>query len=126
SEKEKLKKEGERFGFSVRPSEEALLIPMFKAIDRYGKFVAGEADGPAEAVGKHVVDFSYFLDVAVEMDASADDKTAARDKIRKSFERNMRFLIRNGIIGFKRTRSEEHTSELQSRENLVCRLLLEK
>src|SRR5436309_11802872 len=29
--------------------------------------------------------------------------------------------------GFKeRLRSEEHTSELQSRENLVCRLLLEK
>src|SRR5690606_39966885 len=26
----------------------------------------------------------------------------------------------------RRTRSEEHTSELQSRENLVCRLLLEK
>src|SRR5690606_40113531 len=30
--------------------------------------------------------------------------------------------------GFRglRSRSEEHTSELQSRENLVCRLLLEK
>src|SRR5690606_5940973 len=28
--------------------------------------------------------------------------------------------------GKDRTRSEEHTSELQSRENLVCRLLLEK
>src|SRR5690606_17415476 len=28
-----------------------------------------------------------------------------------------------GVVGF---RSEEHTSELQSRENLVCRLLLEK
>src|SRR5690606_39881292 len=27
---------------------------------------------------------------------------------------------------FKIRRSEEHTSELQSRENLVCRLLLEK
>src|SRR5207302_2665650 len=26
----------------------------------------------------------------------------------------------------ERRRSEEHTSELQSRENLVCRLLLEK
>src|SRR5690606_39716602 len=26
----------------------------------------------------------------------------------------------------QRPRSEEHTSELQSRENLVCRLLLEK
>src|SRR5690606_39542506 len=27
---------------------------------------------------------------------------------------------------FRLARSEEHTSELQSRENLVCRLLLEK
>src|SRR5688572_30992126 len=27
---------------------------------------------------------------------------------------------------FARTRSEEHTSELQSQSNLVCRLLLEK
>src|SRR5690606_41922803 len=27
---------------------------------------------------------------------------------------------------FRAKRSEEHTSELQSRENLVCRLLLEK
>src|SRR5690606_26896537 len=29
-------------------------------------------------------------------------------------------------IGAAQARSEEHTSELQSRENLVCRLLLEK
>src|SRR5690606_41735468 len=29
-------------------------------------------------------------------------------------------------ISFDIQRSEEHTSELQSRENLVCRLLLEK
>src|SRR2546421_7233873 len=28
--------------------------------------------------------------------------------------------------GFATTRSEEHTSELQSRSDLVCRLLLEK
>src|SRR5436309_1608326 len=31
-----------------------------------------------------------------------------------------------GIVREQATRSEEHTSELQSRENLVCRLLLEK
>src|SRR5438445_9819857 len=31
-----------------------------------------------------------------------------------------------GWIGVKRRRSEEHTSELQSRQYLVCRLLLEK
>src|SRR3989475_2624074 len=29
-------------------------------------------------------------------------------------------------IDFSRMRSEEHTSELQSQSNLVCRLLLEK
>src|SRR5690606_41671458 len=42
------------------------------------------------------------------------------------------FIIRDGMLvslGDPRghlIRSEEHTSELQSRENLVCRLLLEK
>src|SRR5690606_41246814 len=36
--------------------------------------------------------------------------------------------IGTGLTGalFLDARSEEHTSELQSRENLVCRLLLEK
>src|SRR5690606_41654376 len=33
---------------------------------------------------------------------------------------------RSRTHGCRGTRSEEHTSELQSRENLVCRLLLEK
>src|SRR2546430_4237166 len=32
----------------------------------------------------------------------------------------------NGEIDFVYLRSEEHTSELQSQSNLVCRLLLEK
>src|SRR2546427_6183781 len=31
-----------------------------------------------------------------------------------------------GLFGAGGTRSEEHTSELQSQSNLVCRLLLEK
>src|SRR3712207_7992448 len=30
------------------------------------------------------------------------------------------------LVGDKKVRSEEHTSELQSRQYLVCRLLLEK
>src|SRR5690606_40740531 len=33
--------------------------------------------------------------------------------------------LRRGILYTAAERSEEHTSELQSRENLVCRLLLE-
>src|SRR5688572_32550218 len=32
----------------------------------------------------------------------------------------------NGVAILSRFRSEEHTSELQSQSNLVCRLLLEK
>src|SRR5690606_40148243 len=39
-------------------------------------------------------------------------------------EGEYRFLDR--IIWRNNLRSEEHTSELQSRENLVCRLMLEK
>src|SRR5207253_11193030 len=35
------------------------------------------------------------------------------------------FFVENYVAG-KRVRSEEHTSELQSRGQLVCRLLLEK
>src|SRR5690606_26407818 len=42
--------------------------------------------------------------------------------LRAATARNHRRLLRFGAI----VRSEEHTSELQSRENLVCRLLLEK
>src|SRR5438132_13528658 len=37
----------------------------------------------------------------------------------KCFDRHRRFGVRS-------TRSEEHTSELQSHSDLVCRLLLEK
>src|SRR5258707_12001317 len=36
------------------------------------------------------------------------------------------FWAKVGLTAGPRTRSEEHTSELQSRQYLVCRLLLEK
>src|SRR5690606_41692233 len=36
------------------------------------------------------------------------------------------FISKDGLTWKGFLRSEEHTSELQSRENLVCRLLLEK
>src|SRR5690606_40335217 len=37
-----------------------------------------------------------------------------------------RFAVTSLAASLEALRSEEHTSELQSRENLVCRLLLEK
>src|SRR5690606_15480330 len=36
------------------------------------------------------------------------------------------WALMEGVVAAVLLRSEEHTSELQSRENLVCRLLLEK
>src|SRR5690606_39618632 len=54
------------------------------------------------------------------------------DQARRSFLHTNRLPIaaglchRHGDPAGKYRRSEEHTSELQSRENLVCRLLLEK
>src|SRR5690606_41192744 len=54
----------------------------------------------------------------------ADDYSIAEIKAtEKMFGKNLRELNIRAKYG---CRSEEHTSELQSRENLVCRLLLEK
>src|SRR6266511_6249295 len=55
------------------------------------------------------------LAVVVAFDVEQDDGIAlvGRDE-------------RQGLVERAGARSEEHTSELQSRENLVCRLLLEK
>src|SRR3712207_7137600 len=48
--------------------------------------------------------------------------------VRVSDVADVRFgaLARNGVVTRNGERSEEHTSELQSRQYLVCRLLLEK
>src|SRR5690606_39624454 len=53
---------------------------------------------------------------------------ARRPLIARSWPRQKRTRVRGGSTGVRpgSARSEEHTSELQSRENLVCRLLLEK
>src|SRR5690606_40315100 len=53
--------------------------------------------------------------------ATALAKAEARPRLRVGF-----FYLPHGAIMANTPRSEEHTSELQSRENHVCRLLLEK
>src|SRR5690348_17893121 len=54
-------------------------------------------------------------DAAAARAAEADDRSAARGRDG-----------RRSVIRFSSSRSEEHTSELQSPVHLVCRLLLEK
>src|SRR5690606_41879628 len=54
-------------------------------------------------------------------------KYAGRIEWSEEFEMDNEMLFSEIITMFEdQVRSEEHTSELQSRENLVCRLLLEK
>src|SRR2546430_7731575 len=64
----------------------------------------------AEVDGQKFEGVDLFLfDPHVSIDSTDDQIKALADK-----------------IGSKNLRSEEHTSELQSQSNLVCRLLLEK
>src|SRR5690554_7783924 len=80
---------------------------------------------------------SFFFDEII------NEKTDTRDKydesLKRSFKTNaLSYTALSQQLGhfyhemqeqyhnIQRTRSEEHTSELQSRPHLVCRLLLEK
>src|SRR6266700_7107815 len=64
-------------------------------------------------------------DVAMDRGACRAREERIRQRPRDPHRRAPGTLQRAGPLRI-RPRSEEHTSELQSRENLVCRLLLEK
>src|SRR5206468_12881102 len=63
-----------------------------------------------------VVGIDYTAPTAEALDPTVGTSMSARGKLGDS----------NHKYKFFTTRSEEHTSELQSRSDLVCRLLLEK
>src|SRR3712207_7820400 len=65
-----------------------------------------------------------------ERDVRAGEERDRCQRDGKREERGIRHEVepvrRVELVGEERARSEEHTSELQSRQYLVCRLLLEK
>src|SRR5690606_41977057 len=65
---------------------------------------------------------NWFINARRRVWRPAVEKKQREKKSPKTQSRRGSF----GNISFTNVRSEEHTSELQSRENLVCRLLLEK
>src|SRR5690606_41617840 len=68
---------------------------------------------------------SYPLDEARTLKVARIGESYRSEVTELPIERRVRFA--EGTISSSLfLRSEEHTSELQSRENLVCRLLLEK
>src|SRR5690606_41000462 len=68
--------------------------------------------GPAMPAGTLLYAQSGGVTAVINATAGAVVETARRHRVR--------------VLAADDGRSEEHTSELQSRENLVCRLLLEK
>src|SRR5436309_6210429 len=78
-----------------------------------------------------IVEGVLLIGIAVPLWAKAVDKIPKESDstvlqiVGQQFNWNARYAGKDGVFGKQdmRFRSEEHTSELQSRENLVCRLL---
>src|SRR5690554_7785623 len=73
-------------------------------------------------------DLALVARVAPEMWDAGDRQTiiAKREASAHSFQWRLEDGVPRGMFWYGPGRSEEHTSELQSRPHLVCRLLLEK
>lgn len=101
-EKERLKREQERFGFSPKPTERKILMNFFRAIDQYGSLVASEEDGPKAAIGQVVVDYKLYSRVCVDSMVEIEDKVKAADQVKKEFTRNSTWLVKAGVLGVSR------------------------
>src|SRR2546427_6235918 len=90
-------------------------INFFDTANMYNCGVAETILG--KALGPRRKDIILATKVRSKMGEAPDDAGLSSAAIHKAIGESLRRL---------RTRSEEHTSELQSQSNLVCRLLLEK
>src|SRR5690606_42099493 len=89
------------------------------------------ADVEAERAGRERAGLEHELELAAPFfvrggvaDDLLDGRPAAQDA--RLLDAGAQDVARRTWEEDRGGRSEEHTSELQSRENLVCRLLLEK
>src|SRR2546422_3411944 len=99
-------------GLDWADAEHAVWVEDENATKIVGRIVPHTAEGLSE--------WGRWLD---ERRAEGIELWAA---IEKPEGRIVDLLLDHGVLVFPVNRSEEHTSELQSRLHLVCRLLLEK
>src|SRR3712207_7723328 len=71
-------------------------------------------------------EFAILIDYIDDMGNAAQIADRIQHEVSKPLELADHELFASVSIGIALSRSEEHTSELQSRQYLVCRLLLEK
>src|SRR2546430_12217226 len=89
----------------IRRPPRSTLFP-YTTLFRSQQVAAAEA-----IIVQHVADFGAKISLGPSWEASAEHPSIGESPLRASELKG---------------RSEEHTSELQSQSNLVCRLLLEK
>src|SRR5690625_6756287 len=90
----------------TNPKSSTSATYTYKGVDRKGNKVDGEVDGSSQALVR-----AQLLKQGIRVN---------------SVRKKPKPLFGGGGKAIKPARSEEHTSELQSRGHLVCRLLLEK
>src|SRR5690606_17695589 len=90
-------------------------------------FIAPKSSGIADYIGMFAVTAGLGIEKYEKRFEDANDDYSSimlkslADRLAEAFAEYLHERVRTDLW-----RSEEHTSELQSRENLVCRLLLEK
>ncbi len=102
SEKDRLKKEQERMGVSVNPTERRFLVEFFEAVDKYGEYVSDQANLPRAARGKSVVTWDNYVEVAISKMLNEEDPRKAKDRLRKAFNRMTDGLVKIGAIKFEK------------------------
>src|SRR5690606_41871701 len=115
-----------------KPSSQSILLPhdalplVELPAQDFGECLAGfifhrdflAVDGERYLVERH------FCIPSARLNAWSKARSAMTGPILRRYSRQISSLSNSNSS--RSMRSEEHTSELQSRENLVCRLLLEK
>src|SRR5438034_9831596 len=115
----------------MTPAEPVAAVPTDAAL--IAAWRGGDEPAAAELVRRHARALARFLAGAGALEADVDD--LVQETFIRAFRAVGRFrgqcqfrtwLMTIGGNVLKDARSEEHTSELQSHSDLVCRLLLEK
>src|SRR3712207_7095214 len=98
------------FFFNDTATTEIYTLSLHDALPIYSGFIHMMTWLPQERLGSAITNIHHAAQILEE--------TVSYIKERKAFGQS--------VGSFQHNRSEEHTSELQSRQYLVCRLLLEK
>src|SRR3989440_7646147 len=123
---------------AARVENDIILLSEIRMLSRYQEFLDGKSETDAQILDRLIDQWMVRTEADVSRFPHPSEAEIDRslESLRKSFTSAEQYEARKkqsglsdsevrGIVA-SQLRSEEHTSELQSRSDLVCRLLLEK